>query len=126
MTENVALIEQRIAHRTESLEALAENVRLLRLLYAHKAGPDHRLGVLRARARHAARTAGLVPTTEVWPRPGLRVPPEIKSWRIGPRPILPAPCTCEHPHYFRDEVGVRCLLCAKRRALRAERGLAHA
>jgi hypothetical protein len=56
--------------------------------------------------------------TDVWQRER-GVPREVKSWRIGPTPVIPEPCECERPYYFRDqELGIKCLICGKRRRTR--------
>jgi hypothetical protein len=58
---------------------------------------------------------------DVWIAERGSVPHETqRDWSIGPKPIIPAPCRCERPHYFRDELGVRCVICARRRRLRIE------
>jgi hypothetical protein len=45
---------------------------------------------------------------------------DYDGWRIGLRPIVSSPCRCEPPVWWRDEFGIRCAKCGRRRRLRAE------
>jgi len=46
--------------------------------------------------------------------------PTYDGWPISDKPVIPEPCRCSRPYWFRDEIGVRCLYCARRRRLRCE------
>jgi hypothetical protein len=46
--------------------------------------------------------------------------PDYDGWRIGIEPIVSPPCRCDRPHYLRDEVGTRCVLCGRRPPLRID------
>jgi hypothetical protein len=43
---------------------------------------------------------------------------DYDGWRVALRPFVAAPCRCDRPIWWRDELGTRCAKCGRRRGAR--------